>query len=128
MKSKTKIEKKIQKKTNKELVETIIATKKNKAWLAVADVLSSSRKNKVNMNLGEIDKKIKNEKKVVVSGKVLSQGELNKKIEIVALGFSKKAKEKILKSGCKFSNISEEIKKNPGAKGVRILKARNKNS
>jgi len=121
MKTKSKIEKQLQRKTNSSLVETIIACKKNKAWLKVAEILSGSRKNRTNLNLEELNKKVEDEKIIVVPGKILSQGELDKKIKVVALGFSEKAEEKLKKSGTETLTILEEIKKNPEAKGVKIL-------
>lgn len=121
MKTKTKIESQLQRKTNKELVETIIAAKKKEKWLEVASVLSSPRRESININLDQIDKLTKEGDTVVVPGKVLSQGEISKKIKIVAFGFSEKAKEKLLKSKVQTSSIMEEIKKNPEAKGIRIL-------
>lgn len=121
MKTKSKIEKQLQRKRNSKLIETIIACKKNKAWLKVAEILSGPRKNRTNINLEELNKKVKEEKTIVVPGKVLSQGELDKKIKIVALGFSEKAEEKLKKSGTETLTILEEIKKNPEAKGVKIL-------
>ncbi len=122
MKTKTKIENQIKKKTNKELVETIIAAKKNKAWLNLAGILSSPRRNRINLNLNEINEKVKDGEKIVIPGKVLSQGELDKKIEIVALCFSEKAKEKINKAGSKAINMLEEIKKNPEMKGAEVFR------
>lgn len=122
MKTNTKIEKQLKKKTNSLLVKTIIAAKKNKNWTEIAEILSGPRKNRNNINLEEINKKAKDNEIIVVPGKVLSQGELNKKIKIIALGFSKKAKEKLLKSKNEISDIIEEIKKNPDAKGIKILK------
>ena len=122
MKSKTLIEKQLKRKTNSELVETIIAAKKNKAWLEVAGLISTPRKNHIDMNLGEIDKKTKQGETILVPGKVLSQGEINKKIKIAAIGFSEKAREKLIKSGSEIINILKEIKLNPNAKDIRILK------
>ena len=121
MKSKTLIETQIQKKTNSELVKTIILAKKKKEWLKVAGSLSSSRKNRPNLNIEDIEKKAKG-KIVLIPGKILSQGEINKKLKVIALGFSDKAKEKLLKAGCEISTILEEIKKNPGAKDLEILR------
>jgi large subunit ribosomal protein L18e len=121
MKSKSKIEKQLQRKTNSVLVETIIAAKKKEKWLGVADIVSSPRRNKKGVNISEIDEKTKEKEILVVPGKVLSQGEMSKKIKIAALGFSEKAKEKLLKAGCEVSDILNEIKKNPEAKGVKIL-------
>ena len=121
VKTKTKVEKQLKKKSNNELVETIIAAKKNEKWIDVARILSMPRRNSTEMNLDEIDKNSKEGEIIVIPGKVLSQGELNKKIRIVAFGFSEKAREKILKSKISISTIINEIKKNPDGKGIRIL-------
>jgi len=92
--------------------------KKNENWKRVAEILSGPRKNRANLNLEEIDKKIGEEKIVVIPGKVLSQGSINKKVKIVALNFSKGAKEKLLKSNCEILSIVEEIKKILKEKGL----------
>lgn len=122
MKTRTKIEKQLKKKINPELVHTIIAAKKHKNWLEVASILSGSKRKKINVNLERINKETKEGEKILIPGKVLSSGEINKKIKIVAIDFSERAKEKLLKAGCEVLNILEEIKKNPEAKGVKILK------
>ncbi len=122
VKTKTKIEKQLKKKTNSVLVETIIAAKKNKNWGEVASVLSGSRKNQPNLNLEDIEKEVGDAEVIVVPGKVLSQGEVAKKFKIVALGFSEKAREKLLKADCEVSSMLDEIKKNPEAKGIKVLK------
>lgn len=122
IKTKTKIEKQLLKKRNPELVRTILAAKKNKDWLDVASIISSSRRNRPSLNLNEISKGSKTGEIIIVPGKVLSLGELDKKLKIAALSFSEKAKEKIKKSQGEALTIMEEIKKNPDAKGVRILR------
>lgn len=122
MKSKTLIEKQTKKKTNTSLVKTIIAAKKKDNWNEIARILSGPRRTKRSVNIGEINKESKEGEIIIVAGKVLSQGEINKKIKIRALNFSEKAKEKLLKSKSEISSILEEIKKNPEAKGIKILK------
>lgn len=122
MKSKTLIDKQLKRKTNSDLVETIIACKKHKNWVEVASIISGPRRKQIHINLEELDKKLKEGDKIVIPGKVLSLGEINKKINVIALSFSEKAKEKLLKSKCKALSILEEIKKNPEAKGITILK------
>jgi large subunit ribosomal protein L18e len=122
VKSKTKIEKHVKKKTNPELVKTIISAKKNDNWIEIASILSGPRRKRININLREINDIAKQGEIIVVPGKVLSQGEISKKVKIVALSLSEKAKEKLLKSKYDFSSIIEEIKLNPGAKGIKILK------
>ncbi len=121
-KSKTKIERQLRKKTNPELVETIVACKKNPKWNEVASLLSGLKSNRVNKNLAEIEKLSKDGESVLVSGKVLSGGELNKKIKVVAFSFSEKAIEKLKKNKIEYDYIIEEVKKNKDAKGVKILR------
>ena len=93
MKSKSLIEKQLRKKTNPELVETIIAAKKHKNWLKIAGLLSTPRKKHKTMNLKDINEISKEGETIIIPGKVLSQGEINKKIKITALSFSQKAKD-----------------------------------
>ncbi|MEK6828964.1 MAG: 50S ribosomal protein L18e [Nanoarchaeota archaeon] len=121
IKSKTKISKQAERKTSSNLVETILSSKKNNEWNEVASILSGPRKGRVNMNLGEINRLSKAGETIVIPGKVLSQGEIDKKIKLVALGFSENAREKILQSKSEIESLLEEIKKNPNAKGVKIL-------
>ncbi len=122
MKSKTKISKQLERKNNPKLVETILLAKKNPIWLEVASVLAGPRKKRKNINLNELSKLIDKEKIVVIPGKVLSDGEISKKVKVVALNFSDRAKEKLLNAKCEVSSIVDEIKLNPNAKDVKILK------
>jgi len=122
IKSKTLIEKQLKRKTNPEIVETIISAKKHKKWLEIAGILAGSRKNFSDVNLSRISKEAKTGEVIVVPGKVLSQGEVDKKVKVAALGFSESAKEKLIKAGCTALSIFEEIKSNPEAKGVKIIK------
>ena len=122
MKSKTLIEKQLGKKTNPEVVETAIAAKKAKGWVEVAGLIAAPRKNHSNVNVSKINDEAKDGDVIVVVGKVLSQGDISKKVKVAALGFSADAKDKLIKSGSKVSSILEEIKSNPEAKGVKIIK------
>ncbi len=125
VKSKTLIEKQIQKKTNSTLVETIIQAKKKDAWNEVAELLSGSRRKRINLNLSDLNSLESSEKDIlVVPGKVLSEGQIQKKIKVVALDFSERAKEKLLKSGCKVSSILDEIKSNPTGKDIVVLRSK----
>jgi len=127
MKSKTKISKHTEKKFNPNLVETINLAKKTDKWKIIAHLLSGPRRKMANLNLSEIDKLTGQEKAIIIPGKILSQGDLNKKIKVVALDFSEKAKEKLLSSGCVISNIIEEIKSNPQMKEIKLINIRDKN-
>ncbi len=122
MKSKTKISKQLERKKNSNLMETIVAGKKHGAWVEVAGILSGPRRKRICMNIEEISKNSKAGDIVVVPGKVLSGGEIDKKIKVVAFNFSEKAREKLLSAKCGAVSILDEIKSNPSAKGIKILK------
>jgi len=120
MKSKNQIEKQLKKKTDPILVQTVILAKKNPAWIDIASILTGPRRKRKNVNLSEISKI--EAKTIVVPGKILSQGDINKKVRVVALNFSEKAKEKLLNAGYEIVLLKDEIQKNKDAKDVKILK------
>jgi large subunit ribosomal protein L18e len=122
MKSKTKISKQILRKTNTDLFKLIIQLKKNNSWIEVASILSSSSRKRPVVNLDKINNFAKVSEKILVPGKVLSMGEINKKIKIIALSASEEAQEKIKNAGSEFYSIEEELNQNPDAKGIKILK------
>ena len=122
-KSKTRIEKQLQKKSNSVLVNTIISAKKQEAWREVAELLSRPRRKRLNLNLTDLNGVEAGDRDIlIIAGKVLSEGNIDKKLKIVALGFSEKAKEKLLKTGCKITSIQEEIKSNPTGKDIKVLR------
>lgn len=117
MVSKTKIEKRMRKKTNPVLVKTIIELKKTNT--DVAKFLAMPKRKWSSVNLYKISEIGKD---VLIPGKVLSFGELDKKVKIVAWDASEKAKEKIKKAGGSFVEIVEEVKKNPELKDLEVLR------
>ncbi len=58
---------------------------------------------------------------ILVPGKVLSNGELDKKVNVVALKFSAKAQEKIESAGGECISIDEIIETNPKGSNIRII-------
>lgn len=120
--SKTKIKSRVKRKTNPVLVETLQAAIKHPAWKPVAAILSSSTRKYASKNLFEIDKETKTGDTVVIVGKILSKGELTKKVKICALSISQKATENLKHSKSEFITILEEIKKNQKMEGVKILR------
>ncbi len=118
--SKTKIEKRTRKKTNPKLVKTIIKIKKKNP--EIARILTHPTKKNIGINLKDIEKKSGDFKEILVPGKILSSGDLTKKIKIVAFSASKTAKAKIEKSGSKFISLLEEIQKNPELKNLELVR------
>lgn len=116
--SKTQIVERTKNKTNKYLIETIDLARKNNL-LEVAKRLSGPKRLQNDMNVEELNKLEGNN--FMVIGKILSNGEIKKKITISALGFSEKAREKLKNASCEIRTIKEEIEKNPKLNGVKIL-------
>ena len=51
----------------------------------------------------------------------MGSGEIKRKIEVAALGFSDSAKDSLNKAGCDVKSIKMAIEKNPKMEGVTIL-------
>ena len=119
--SKTKISKRIRRKINPEIVETLRLAKKNKGWERVAYLISGPTRKYSSINLRKIEKETKEGDTVVIPGKVLGLGTISKKVRVCALNFSESAKEKLKEQKSEIVTIFEEIKKNPKAEGIKII-------
>ena len=114
-------------KTNPMLIALIHELKKqaneNDApiWKDIALRLERSSKNWPEVNLDRISKYTGEKETALIPGKVLSSGDLTKKITIAAWSFSEKSQEKIQNAGGKFMSIEEHLKNNPKGKDIRIL-------
>ena len=78
MKSKTKISKQLKRKTNANFIKDILESKKNPSWLNVANILSYPRRKRMEINLDKINDASKEGETILVPGKVLSQGNIEK--------------------------------------------------
>ena len=119
--SNTVIGRRVRRKTDNLVVETILAAKKQPKWRKVAQRISGARRKYLETNLGEIDSKTSEGDTIIVSGKVLGKGTLSKKIKICAMAFSESALVKIRRSKSEAVTITHEIKNNPKAEGVKVL-------
>jgi large subunit ribosomal protein L18e len=92
-------------KTNPQLQETITALRRkayseeSPLWLRLAEDLEKPTRQRVIVNLSRINRFAQDGETVVVPGKVLASGELDKKVTVVAYQFSHTAREKIAKAG-----------------------------
>ncbi|MFX0058171.1 MAG: 50S ribosomal protein L18e [Candidatus Hodarchaeota archaeon] len=94
---------------------------KRRIWRKVSKKLSGSRRNRVEANLYRINKKTKNNDVIVIPGKILGIGDLDHKLTIACLAYSKNAKKKIEGSGSKLISIEELLEKNPEGKNVKVF-------
>ncbi len=114
-------------KTNPELINLIQELKKQSneknapIWKDIANRLEKPSKNWAEVNLDHISKHTGDKETALIPGKVLSTGNLTKKITVAAWSFSEKASEKIKKAGGKEITIKDLLKSNPNTKNIRIL-------
>jgi len=114
-------------KTNPMLISLIQELKKQSnekdvaLWKDIAVRLEKSSKNWPEVNLDRISRYTSEKEIALIPGKVLSDGDLTKKVSIAAWSFSQKAEEKIKKAGGKTMTIEELMKAYPDGKNIRIL-------
>ena len=94
-------------------------SKGSKFWKAVAKRLSAPTNERPVVNVSKLERL--GWDRVVVPGKVLGAGHLNKKVEVVAYAFSESAKKKIEKVGGKTRTIAKEFEANPEGKGLKVV-------
>ncbi len=106
------------------LIDTLLeegARNKAAIWKDVAERLAKPRRLYAEVNLSKIQKYAREGETILVPGKVLGSGELNKKVAVAALSFSEKAKSKIEASGGRCLTILELLRENPKGSNVRII-------
>jgi large subunit ribosomal protein L18e len=90
-------------------------------WKDLAVRLERSSRNWPEVNLDTISKHTHENETALVPGKVLSTGDLTKKVAIAAWSFSEKSREKIKRAGGNYMSIEDLMKKNAQGKNIRIL-------
>lgn len=91
-----------------------------KLWRAVAKELEKPTRSRRVVNLTKLDKYAKENETVLVPGKVLGSGDVNKKMTVIAYKFSDQAATKISGKGAVMS-IEECLKQNPKGKNIKIM-------
>lgn len=92
---------------------------KTPLWKRVASELERPRRIRRQVNIYKINKHTRENETAIVPGKVLSEGELTKKLTIAAYQFSGSAKAKINRIG-KAITIKDLLRQNPKGNNVRI--------
>ena len=93
----------------------------NKFLLDLAKRLNKPKRIKPAINLSKINRCSNENETILVPGKVLSYGNLEKKVKIAALSFSEAAKVKIKNANCEYMSIVDLLKENSKGKNVRII-------
>jgi large subunit ribosomal protein L18e len=116
------------KSTNPELVKLIRSLKKQsrekdaKIWHDVAENLSKSRRQRISVNLSQINRHTKRSDIVIVPGKVLGSGNLEHSLTIAAFDMSEKAEGKLKAAKAHYWSIPELMEKNPTGSNVKIIR------
>ena len=119
--------KRINRKSNTELVQSITSLKKaardNNApiWRSIAKRLEGPSRNWPTVNISKLEYNSQKNSKIVVPGKLMGSGNLTKKVTVSAYSFTKSATEKIEKAGGKCLHYSDFIKSNPKGKDVMVI-------
>ena len=95
--------------------------RQNSFWSCVAEDLQKPTRERRIVNVYKIDKYAQDGETILVPGKVLSVGTINKKVNVAAMSFSSEAKQKITQAKGKVLSIEELFQTNPEGKNVRII-------
>ncbi len=90
-------------------------------WKTVAEKLSKPTRQRVEVNISDIERNANADETILVPGVVLSNGELTKQVKVAAWKFSPKSQEKIKHLHGEVLTIEELLKKNPKGTNVRIM-------
>jgi large subunit ribosomal protein L18e len=90
-------------------------------WQDVADRLEKPRRTHAEVNLGRIERYAQEDETVVVPGKVLGSGALEKSVTVAAVDFSSTARKKIETVGDTVS-LEQVVENNPEGANVRVIR------
>jgi large subunit ribosomal protein L18e len=103
------------------LLERAGKQKKAPIWTMASEILGRPSLTKVEVNLGRISRMAKEGEAILVPGKVLASGILDKKVTIGAFSFSSSAREKIEATGGSALSVDQFVKKFPDGSGVKLV-------
>jgi len=116
------------KSTNPQLIELISILRKTSKqqdapiWADVADYLAHVRRQRVAVNLSNINRNSEKADVVVVPGKILASGAVDHAMTVAAFEASDAAKAKLEAAKGKYISIQELLEKNPKGSKVKIIR------
>lgn len=118
----------IEDKTNPKLVQLIKDLKETSRdndapiWRDVAKRLEKPSKTWAEVNLSLIQRHAEDDETIIIPGKVLGAGYLNKKVTVGSFKASDSAKRDIESAGGEYMHIRELMDKNPDGSGIKIMR------
>ncbi|HMB50879.1 50S ribosomal protein L18e [Natronoarchaeum rubrum] len=102
-------------------LKSVSRSRETDVWSDVADRLEKPRRTHAEVNLGRIERYAQEDELVVVPGKVLGSGALQKSVTVAAVDFSGTAETKIEQVG-ETKALEQAIEQNPDASNVRVIR------
>ena len=90
-------------------------------WRDIAKRLEKPKRNWAEINLSNLERNTKDGETILVPGKVLAAGSIDKQLTVAAYSFSEKALAEIEGAGGKGMTIRELMEENPKGSNVRIM-------
>lgn len=90
-------------------------------WHDIADRLEKPRRTHAEVNLGRIERYANEDETVVVPGKVLGSGVLQKDVTVAAVSFSGTAETKIEQADGDVVRLEDAVENNPDGRNVRVI-------
>lgn len=90
-------------------------------WRTLYEDLQTARRNRVTVNIGDLQRRFTKGQVMVVPGKVLSDGVVEDKLQVAAYAFSSQARAKIEAQGGKCFTLEELMENNPTGKNVKLI-------
>ncbi|HTY47018.1 MAG TPA: 50S ribosomal protein L18e [Methanomassiliicoccales archaeon] len=106
------------------LVDSLKASSREKGveiWRDIALRLEKPARSWAEVNLSRLERYAKEGDIIVVPGKVLGAGAINKKLTVAAYKFSESAKKKIEQAGGRQLTIPDLVRESPSGRDVRIM-------
>ncbi|RBI61193.1 50S ribosomal protein L18e [Halomicrococcus sp. NG-SE-24] len=91
-------------------------------WSDVAERLEKPRSTHAEVNLGRIERYAQEDETVVVPGKVLGSGALQKDVTVAAVDFSSSAETKIEQANGEPIELEQAVEQNPSGANVRVIR------
>jgi large subunit ribosomal protein L18e len=91
-------------------------------WSDVAERLEKPRSTHAEVNLGRIERYAQEDETVVVPGKVLGSGALDKDVTVAAVDFSSSAETKIEQANGEPIELEQAVEQNPSGANVRVIR------
>lgn len=90
-------------------------------WKDIARRLEKPRRNWAEVNVGHLERYAKEGETIVIPGKLLGSGYIEKRITVAAASCSQMARQKIKEAGGTVKTFQDIMKENPKGSGVRIM-------